>query len=703
MTKKLFYFSLLFFLVFCSQISSQNIKVIDSLLIEIKKTKNDTTIINYYATIGSEYVNMDIVKSNYYSKLVLNKSKKNNYRKGIALYYYIKSKEFYNNGDYVNARKYIAIGKKTINDNQSDVYLDFCYVESLSYLLSAEYEKSIELAQHTLKTLRKGSTKYNQIGRLNFAISNSYTRNNQMEKSLEVLPIAISNFRKAKNGSGELSCYLELYNVNYLLGNDLKAYNAIVEALDIYKRNNLNSNSFLMSIYYKLGECYSRKNDFQKAIKYFKYALILNKELKYDFEQAAILRLLAEAYCFSGQYKKSIETVRLANKSITDDKLAIQFSYLLNAKSYYELKQYSLAKKYIDSAKINIPILKREGINYSSNKSYYQLLSLIQSKLGNYKEAYLNANKFSTMEIEDLKSEKAKRIEDLQEQFESKEKDLKLKNMMVYRQKKELETLQTNKKIIYLSTFIFLLSIGVVLFFIFYREKNKNNLLLQNKNKEIEKKNSDLLREKDGLRKSLQEKEVLLKEIHHRVKNNLQLVVSLLNIQSRVNKHPIVNEFIEKSQSRIISMSLIHQNLYNTEDISKIYFQNYLESLVDNLLNTFNNKLIKAKINTNGFYFDIQTAIPLGLIINEILCNSLKHAFIEGYKGNINVDLTKNDDIFTLIIGDDGKGIVENIKKKNAIGMDLVELLVLQMHAEISLIQGKGTKYEIKFKEQIKL
>ena len=155
MTKQLFYFSLLFFLVFCSKISSQNIKVIDSLLIEIKKTKNDTTIINYYATIGSEYVNIDVVKSNYYSKLVLNKSKKNNYRKGIALYYYIKSKEFYNNGDYVNARKYIAIGKKIIKDNQSDVYLDFCYVESLSYLLSAEYKKAIELAQHTLKSLRK--------------------------------------------------------------------------------------------------------------------------------------------------------------------------------------------------------------------------------------------------------------------------------------------------------------------------------------------------------------------------------------------------------------------------------------------------------------------------------------------------------------------------------------------------------------------
>ena len=125
------------------------------------------------------------------------------------MYYYIKSKEFYNNGDHVNARKYIAIGKKIIKDNQSDVYLDFCYVESLSYLLSAEYKKAIEIAQHALKSLKKGSTKYNQIGRLNFALSNSYTRNNQMEKSLEVLPIAIRNFRKAKNGSGELSCYIE--------------------------------------------------------------------------------------------------------------------------------------------------------------------------------------------------------------------------------------------------------------------------------------------------------------------------------------------------------------------------------------------------------------------------------------------------------------------------------------------------------------
>ncbi|HCQ14370.1 MAG TPA: hypothetical protein DIU01_14115 [Flavobacterium sp.] len=148
-------------------------------------------------------------------------------------------------------------------------------------------------------------------------------------------------------------------------------------------------------------------------------------------------------------------------------------------------------------------------------------------------------------------------------------------------------------------------------------------------------------------------------------------------------------------------MSLIHQNLYNTEDVSHIYIQKYLEDLVDNIFHTFNNKLVKVRINSNEYYFDIQTAIPLGLIINEVLCNSLKHAFDEGVDGEIVIDLQKIDETFTLIISDNGKGMDDKKKRKDAIGMDLVELLIMQLKATIVKVEGKGTMYEIKFKEKI--
>lgn len=694
----MFKHTFIFLYFFCITIvNAQSNKIIDSLLIEIKKENHDTILINQYFTISSEYVSIDTNKSDFFSKLVLYKSKKINYKKGIAQYYYIKAKLLYASNQFKKSIRFALEGKKYISNKQSDIYLDLCYIEALNYLGLTEYNKSIELARSALKTLKANSILYNQIGRLNYTIAGSLTRNNQMEKALQILPIAISNFRKAKNIKGELQCYIELHDINYLIGNDDKAYKAILEALRIYKNNNINSIAFLVSINYKIGESLSRKNQVNEAIKYFKRALDLNKKQNNNYEKNTILRLLAETYCYSNQYIKCLETINEIKKSKLNDELGKQFSYFLSAMSYYGLKKYDLAKKNIDSAIVKLPILKRKGTEDYNEKAHYEISSLIEYELGNYKEAYLNANKYYKIEIEDLKSEKAKRVEGLQEQFESKEKDLKLKNMLLYNQKKELESLKSKKRIAILSIVIFFLSLGVILFCFFYRIKIKNNHLLQTKNHEIERKNSDLLSARESLKKMLNEKEVLLKEIHHRVKNNLQLVVSLLNIQSRVNKHPIVNEFIEKSQSRIISMSLIHQNLYSTDDVSQIYFQKYLEDLVDNILHTFNNKLIKVSISSNGYYFDIQTAIPLGLIINEILCNSLKHAFGEGDHGEIVINLQKIDDTFILTLSDDGKGMDDKKKRKDAIGMDLVELLIIQLRATINKVESKGTKYEIKF------
>ena len=683
------------------QINAQSNKVIDSLLIEIKKTNNDTLIINQYFAIGAEFVNIDTNKSTFYSNLVLNKSTKINYKKGVAQYYYIKAKELYLYGELKKSLQYIAKGKKFLTNKNSEIYLDFCYLEGLNLSGLSEFDKGIKLTLRTLNLLNPRSKKYLQIARLNFAMASLYVRNNQFDESLKFLPIAITNFRKVKNSFGEIQCYVELHNVNYLLGNDKKAFNAILEALNVYNENDLNNVLALRTIYYKLGESYSRNNNFKKAIKYFDLALNLNIDIKEDIEKYTISGLLAEAYCYSNQYKKCIQTIDFASKNLFYDELNLQYSYLLKSKAYFGLKEYNLSKRYIDSALVKVPILKAKGIIDFNEKQYFKDLSLIEYELGNYKEAYLYANKYSEIEIEDLKSEKAKRIEGLQEQFDSKEKDLKLKNLLFYNQKKELESLKSKKRIAILSIVIFFLSVGVILFCIFYRIKIKNTIILQNKNHEIERKNSDLLSARESLKKLLQEKEVLLKEIHHRVKNNLQLVVSLLNIQSRVNRHPTVNEFIEKSQSRIISMSLIHQNLYNTEDVSHIYFQKYLEDLVGNLLHTFNNKLIKVIIKSGGSYFDIQTAIPLGLIINEILCNSLKHAFGEGVHGEIVIDLQKIDETFSLTISDNGKGMDDKKKRKDAIGMDLVELLIIQLKATISKVEGKGTKYEIKFKDII--
>jgi two-component sensor histidine kinase len=260
-----------------------------------------------------------------------------------------------------------------------------------------------------------------------------------------------------------------------------------------------------------------------------------------------------------------------------------------------------------------------------------------------------------------------------------------------------------------LAWFWFLIGLGVMLLFyflyllLFNFQRNRNKYLkslVDEKTHELNQIVLQLEASKDSVIQTLSEKEILLKEIHHRVKNNLQLVMSLLNIQAQDSKNISIEDFLEKGRSRIATMSLIHQNLYENSSLSKIDFQNYLENLASNILNTFNENTVTIAINTNENDFDVDTAIPLGLIINELLCNSLKHAFKNTKGGIISIHLSKVDAYnFVLEIGDNGVGTTKNSQKKNSIGLDIVSLLVMQLRGTIIAVDKPGTNYRIEFKE----
>lgn len=213
------------------------------------------------------------------------------------------------------------------------------------------------------------------------------------------------------------------------------------------------------------------------------------------------------------------------------------------------------------------------------------------------------------------------------------------------------------------------------------------------------------------LKKSLKEKEMLLREVHHRVKNNLQIMSSLLNLQSGNIEDEGVVEIFKDSQSRIKSMALIHGKLYQSENMVSINFGEYIQSLVLNLLGTYAPyKGITPEIKTSDILFDIDTAIPCGLIVNELVMNSIKHAFPhagnksisvpkEEYK--INIELYKEEDHYKLIVGDNGRGIPEDleISKAETLGLQLVNNLVNQLDGKIDINRSNGTKFIITFKE----
>ncbi len=205
------------------------------------------------------------------------------------------------------------------------------------------------------------------------------------------------------------------------------------------------------------------------------------------------------------------------------------------------------------------------------------------------------------------------------------------------------------------------------------------------------------------LKKSLIEKEMLLKEIHHRVKNNLMIISSLLNIQSRYIKDQESKEIFKESQNRAKSMALIHERLYQSTDLKRIDFGDYINSLSSELFQTYvaDPSLIDLKINVEYIYLDINTAIPLGLIVNELITNSLKHAFPRGMIGEIVVDFHKVKDHYEFIVKDNGIGFPDTIDYKNteSMGMQMVISLTEQIDGEIELHKEIGTTFKITFNE----
>lgn len=222
--------------------------------------------------------------------------------------------------------------------------------------------------------------------------------------------------------------------------------------------------------------------------------------------------------------------------------------------------------------------------------------------------------------------------------------------------------------------------------------------------KTLELKNTidELALSKEEVIKSLNDKEILLREIHHRVKNNLQLVISLLDIQGRKNNYQSIDEFLKKGETRIIAMALIHQHLYQEESLENLKVYNYIENLTSSLLDTFQIDVekVKIEIQASDVVLNLQTAIPFGLIINELVTNSLKYAFTSDKEGKIKINLTAQAmNEFELVVEDDGIGFNRDKLNKKTFGLELINLLVDQLNGSMEFFSGKTTNYKITFTE----
>jgi two-component sensor histidine kinase len=223
--------------------------------------------------------------------------------------------------------------------------------------------------------------------------------------------------------------------------------------------------------------------------------------------------------------------------------------------------------------------------------------------------------------------------------------------------------------------------------------------------KDLLKSHNALYKSKKELMRQMHEKEMLLKEVHHRVKNNLQTVSSLLSLQTRNVEETQMRNLLKSTQNRVISMAMVHEMLYMRKDISQIEYKSYVQELSEYLIRSIKglDSKVQLKIDIPEIKLGIDTAIPLGLLINEAVTNALKYGFADDQEGEIYIALKKEiDKHYVLNIGDNGVGFPDTINYKNSksLGLKLIHNLTRQLKGSIQKdTSKKGTNYIIKFQE----
>lgn len=513
-----------------------------------------------------------------------------------------------------------------------------------------------------------------------------YRRLEAYDEIIKIIPLRkkYSTIEKSENGLADIEHDLAIAyynNKNYKLS--IKSFLIRKQYYKKIKGEEL----FVSSMSNNIGLCYLKLKNYTKALEYFNTALseinsTINveskrKELGYNkFFKAIILTNIAKIDIINGNYQKAIFAYNnLVQKTkIAGEKNNITDGYLNLSKLYFTINKIKIAEKYLDSTKNSNLILANTDIkiDYLNTKAkmalYNRDIELATTLFQSSK------NTTDSLALEQFGRENVL----AQAKYNSDEKDKELMNAKI--DIKANEKASTIQRIGLLIT-LFLLSIILILYF--KTSKDKKTIKIQ----------------KDDLLVSLTEKETLLKELHHRVKNNLQVIVGLLQLQSKKVNAPEMTNLLDDATRHINSMALVHEMLYQQNDYEVVLMKDYLTKLCNQIIKSFYDKKIAVLISTENVALPINRAIPIGLMISELITNSNKYAF-NNNEGTIHINLiedTKNHFKFEYL--DNGKGLPENYneKMKKTMGLRLLTMLSEEIDGTLALTNENGFKATIHF------
>lgn len=488
------------------------------------------------------------------------------------------------------------------------------------------------------------------------------------------------------------------YNIQSRLYLQLQQYDKAISQLKseitLLYRNPKRDSLIIPSAYNDLGYYYHLKKDYNNALSYYNKAIqTATKSLKITNPLAYKSILMSSESNIANLYldrNEYVKTISIINKNILpkieseNTPIYVQ-SHLMLGEAYLKTNNLNKTKNIIETleqiccfndVKLKIQLLELQS-NYYEKKEDFKVSLKYTSEIKHLKDSLLSVQNLNLLKSTELNYF-----------IENKEKEVAAKNQIIEEKEK------TNLNIIILG----LIALLTTSFFAIQNNRRKRL--------EIEKMNASISKKNEEIKISLHEKELLLKEIHHRVKNNLQIISGILSLQNNSISDEKAKQILIDGQDRIQTIALLHKTMYQNENFNMVSFKNYSNELITYIkqTNITANKNITIHQEIEDVQFNIDTAIPLSLIINEIITNCYKHAFENKTEGRISISIKKQTDgFYKLIIEDNGNGLPENFnsfENSKSVGFDLIHGLCQQIDGEITITSKNGTKITIQFKEQ---
>jgi two-component sensor histidine kinase/Flp pilus assembly protein TadD len=517
----------------------------------------------------------------------------------------------------------------------------------------------------------KTKVKEEDLAFLNTQLGYVYERNGQIDKAADYALISLSLGEKLNDKKAIALAYSDLSNLFWKQSKFEKGLEYGLKSIEIFEERGINDLDYDFTLYV-VGNNYLELKNYPEALNYYEHSITVGERYGFYNNLSDVYISLVDLNTYLNQFKKAEKAGEKALKyaELLDNNFMLMRSWLSVGKMQNLQGKYKTAieslQKCIEIATDNF------GDEYYLSQAYE---ALGRAFAGNhsYKEAYQAFAEYDKLKNEIFTAEADQHISLLQTEFDVNQKD----NTIQIQESKIKQQKTTQTYIVIISSLLLLI---LIILYITYKIDKKKSKLLEKKNKE---------------------KEFLLKEIHHRVKNNLEIISSLLALQSEKINDPNVQNAIKESQNRVYSMSLIHQRLYQGENLAIIEMNDYLINLSKYILDSFGaENRISIKYFIESIELDVDTAIPLGLIVNELLTNCLKYAFPNNKKGEITISLQKNDkNVLLLKITDCGIGMKEDeLEKGTGFGIQLIKLLTQQLDGELKFESKKGTSLSLKLK-----